>query len=253
MSKTMTIVNNLAVVYNQQGKGVDVLLLHGWGDDHQTFSQLSAELSKNYRLTAPDLPGFGASDPPKTAWDLTSYAHWVESFCTKVGISPQIVIGHSNGGALAVHAIAQGQLKPNKLVLLASSGVRDTAKIRRAGIKVIAKTGKLATFWLPLSAKQKLQKKLYGSVGSDMLVAPELIETFKRTVKQDIQHDAKSLSLPTLLIYGSQDKATPIKDIGQVLHKHINGSKLNIVNGAGHFVHQDAPSEVNASIKDFLT
>ena len=251
MPKAMTIVDTIAAVYLRQGEGKDVLLLHGWGDDHRTFSHLVTALSKHYRVTAVDLPGFGATEQPKTAWDLTDYATWLEHFCAKAVIDPYVVIGHSNGGALAIHAIAHHKLQPKKLVLLASSGVRNIANLQRTGIKIIAKTGKIATFWLPYETKRKLQKTLYGTVGSDMLVAPTLIETFKRTVRQDIQDDASKLKIPTLLLYGNNDKATPVSD-GKRLHGLIKGSTFTQVHGAGHFVHHDSAAKVTKQIEEFI-
>jgi pimeloyl-ACP methyl ester carboxylesterase len=252
MADATSIVDGLAITYSQVGSGPDILLLHGWGDSRRTYKQLADTLAKEFRVTAPDLPGFGASEPPKTAWDLTDYSTWTDNFCSKLELSPAIVIGHSNGGALAINAIATGKLQPAKLVLLASSGVRDGARLKKLGVKTIAKLGKILTFWLPRSTRKKLQIKLYGTVGSDMLVAPNLVETFKKTVKQDIQKDAKKLAIPTLLIYGSEDNATSVKEVGQRLHKEITGSKLQVVADAGHFVHLDAAGEVTKMIEDFI-
>lgn len=252
MADFTVIVDGIAITYSQAGNGADVLLLHGWGDKRQTFTSLSDSLQKTYRVTALDLPGFGGSEPPKEVWDLTNYAKFLESFCNKLQIKPKLVVGHSNGGALAIHAIATKKLNTDKLVLLAPSGVRNTKILKRAVIKTIAKTGKLATFWLPLAARRRLQMKLYGTVGSDMLAAPQLKETFKRTVRQDIQNDARNLKLPALLIYGSKDTATSLKEVGEPLARCIEGSKLVVIPGAGHFVHHDAAVAVEQHIKEFI-
>ncbi len=85
-----------------------------------------------------------------------------------------------------------------------------------------------------------------------MLVTPELKETFKLTVRQDIQVDASHIDLPTLLIYGDEDKATPLENDGKKLHKLIKGSRLESVSGADHFVHHAAPERVRSLILDFL-
>lgn len=247
------LVDSLLIQYADVGNGPVVLLLHGWGDRHETFALLQAELKDSYRIIALDLPGFGRSQAPATAWDLDNYALVVEHFLAKLDISSlTAVIGHSNGGALAIRSLATGHLKAEKLVLLAASGVRDVQKVRRLGIQAVAKTGKVMTFWLPSSTRSRLQKKLYGSVGSDMLVAPALKETFKRTVRQDIQQDAKKLDIKTLLIYGDQDKATPVQSVGERLHKLIVGSELIVIPGADHFVHQIKANETNEAIKGFL-
>ncbi len=227
-------------------------MLHGWGDSLETFRSVVSELSKHYECTSLDLPGFGKTDPPAASWDLSNYAQFVHAFLEKISVKPFAVIGHSNGGALAIHACAQGLLAPERLVLLAASGVRDQRKLQRLATKIVAKVGKVLTIWLPRSTRQNLQKKLYGTVGSDMLVAPHLQETFKRTVRQDIQKDAAHLTLPTLLIYGDHDTATPLTSIGKRLNTLIPNSQLAVIEGAEHFVHQTASEQVNLLIKDFL-
>lgn len=248
------IVQDLLVNYNEQGEGKTVLLLHGWGDSLETFRFLTPELGKYYRLVSLDLPGFGKSQAPQEVWNLDNYAKFVADFVAK--ILPQdtvlAMIGHSNGGAVIIRGLALNVFSPEKAVLLASSGVRDSGKTRRLVIKAVAKTGKAATFWLPQSTKKKLQKKLYGTVESDMLVTPELKETFKRTVRQDVQKDAEAINLPVLLLYGDGDTATPIEDVGAKLHKSIKGSKLQSVQGADHFVHHGRSTEVTSKIREFL-
>lgn len=252
MPDAIVIIDGLATAYSQSGKGPDVLLLHGWGDSRKTFSGLTRSLEAKYRLTALDLPGFGGTEPPKKPWDLTDYSAFLAAFCKKLELKPKFIVGHSNGGALAIHALSLGKLSASKLVLLAPSGVRSPKRLKRAVIKGIAKTGKAATFWLPTTTKQKLQTVLYGTIGSDMLITPALKETFKRTVRQDIQSDAKKLQIPTLLIYGKDDKATPINEVGMVLKACIKGSIMEQVEAAGHFVHHDSPDRVHKLTRDFL-
>lgn len=247
------VVNGLLTNYQRSGTGKTILLLHGWGDQLQTFKAVIPELLQLYEVIALDLPGFGQTQAPADVWDLDDYAAFIRAFLDKIDSSHMYaIIGHSNGGALAIRGLATQKLEADKLVLLAAAGVRDTQKIRRLVTKVIAKTGKVATFWLPDSSKQKLQKKLYGTIGSDMLVAPHLQETFKRTVRQDIQRDAMKITIPTLLIYGDQDTATPVQSVGQQLNMRIAGSYLKIIPGADHFVHQAASEKVSKDILEFL-
>ncbi len=246
------IVDGLLVKYIKAGHGRTVLLLHGWADNAQTFEYLIKQLESSYSVIAVDLPGFGNSQAPEAAWDLTDYAAWLESFNNKLDIDPYAVVGHSNGGALAIHATAMNKLNPEKLVLLAASGIRNSGSIRKFSIKVIAKTGKALTFWLPVTIRRRLQQYLYGTVGSDMLVSAHMKETFKKTVKQDIQDDAAKLKVKTLLIYGDNDKATPAHEIGQRFNELIKDSQFQIITDAGHFVHHDEADSVSNIIKEFI-
>ena len=245
------IVDGLLVNYQLHGKGKLVLLLHGWGDGAKQLSQLSADLAKHYQVLAPDLPGFGGTQGPNTAWDLDDYASFIEALLGKLGLKqPYAVVTHSNGGAMAVRAISLQRLKPQKLVLMAAAGVRTNNPFKRFIIKIIAKTGNVATLWLPERYRQDLRKSLYGVAGSDMLVVPELQNTFKKIVRQDVQADAAALDVLTLLIYADKDKAIPLAD-GRQYHSLIKGSRLEVLEG-GHFIHLDQPEQVAKLVKDFL-
>lgn len=246
------VVNSLLTNYQKTGQGTKtILLIHGWGDDLRTFKNLQSSLSKRFTVMSLDLPGFGNSQAPNEVWNLDNYARFVQQVLQKVAIKPYAIIAHSNGGALAIHGLSSGLLHADKLILLSSSGIRNTQKARRFALKLVAKTGKVVTFLLPNSNKQKLRKKLYGVAGSDMLVAPHLQETFKKTVRQDVQYDARKIKIPTMLIYGDQDKATP-PVYGEIFHNLITGSTLEQIGGAGHFVHNDKPDIVLGIIEEFL-
>jgi len=104
---------------------------------------------------------------------------------------------------------------------------------------------------LPASVKRKLRRKVYDAVGSDMLVAEHLQETFKRVVTDDVRADAPKVAVPTLLLYGEADRATPVR-YGEWFHELIEGSTLEVLPGAGHFVHLDRPHEVMRAIEEFL-
>lgn len=233
-------------------KGKLVVLLHGWGDSSKGLQQLAKDLSAKHQVLTLDLPGFGATQAPKTVWNLDDYGLFVADLIKKLGLQqPYAVVGHSNGGALAIRAIAQGIIKADRLVLLAASGIRDRDSVKRIILKIIAKTGNLATIWMPERYRQALRKSLYGVAGSDALVAPHLEETFKKTVRQDVQSDARMLDLPTLLIFARNDRAVPIAD-GQKYKQLIRGARLEIIEDADHFLHQQKPDQVIGLVQRFL-
>ena len=238
--------------YQLSGKGKLVLLLHGWGDNSATFKELINALSGDYQTLSVDLPGFGATQAPKDVWDLDDYAHFLRVLLEKLNLGqPYAVVGHSNGGALTVRAVSLGDMEPEKIVLLAASGVRTNNQIKRMFLKVLAKTGNVATIWMPERYRQSLRKSLYGVAGSDMLVAPHLQDTFKKTVRQDVQGDAAAIKVPTLLIYAANDDAIPVAD-GRQYQSLIKNSRLEIIENAGHFVHHDQAAKVTHLIEEFL-
>jgi pimeloyl-ACP methyl ester carboxylesterase len=232
--------------------GKTVVMIHGWGDTLDTFELLQREVGKEYGVISLDLPGFGKSSPPNKPWHLDDYAKIIASFLEKKGRKhTYCFIGHSNGCAILIRGLATGVLEADKLVLMASAGIRDQEKTKKSTLKLATKSGKVASSILPKGVRSSLRKKYYDAIGSEMLLFPELEQTFKNVVGQDIQEDAAKLTLPTLIIYGEDDTVTPPK-YGGMLHNLIQGSKLEIVEQAGHFVHRDAPDDTANLIKDFL-
>jgi pimeloyl-ACP methyl ester carboxylesterase len=228
-----------------------MVFLHGWGDSHTTFSRLVRNFDAEYECIRVDLPGFGGSQPPDSVWGLDEYASFVARFLDALKVTPYVLIGHSNGGAVVIKATANGVLHPKYIILLAAAGIRNKQKLRRFTVQIIAKTGKVATRPLPERYRRSLRKKIYGSVGSDMLVEPHLQETFKKTVRQDVQADAAKILIPTLLLYGSDDTATPPM-YGEIYASLLAQSKLVFIPHAGHFLHHDAEDMVVSQMLSFL-
>ena len=246
------IVDNLVTNYQKVGSGPIVLLLHGWGDGMDTYKYIVNELKLTNTMISLDLPGFGNSETPKETFSLKLYASFVASFLSKID-SPELyaVIGHSNGGAIAIKALSTNTIKAQKLILLASSGVRNTYSSSKKMKRIIVKSLKIPTKLLPSSMQKKIKKKVYEKIGSDLFVAEHLQETFKEIITDDVTDDATRVSQPTLLIYGSDDDATPVS-YGKKFNEKIRGSELVVVQKAGHFLHQTDSKEVISLIKKFM-
>lgn len=247
------VVDSLLTNYHRLGEGHSqtIVILHGWGDSAAGWLEFAKRLADKYQVVVVDLPGFGKTDMPHTAWGLDDYAGFVARFLRKIDVRVFAIVAHSNGGAIAVHGLAHGNLQAQKLVLLASAGVRSNYKGRKKALRLVAKTGKVLATPLPARIKQRLRRKLYTTVGSDMLVAEHLQETFKRVVGYDIQADAATLGLPVLLVYGENDVSTP-PNYGHMLHQRIRGSTLEIIGDAEHFLHNDQPQKVLRIVREFL-
>jgi pimeloyl-ACP methyl ester carboxylesterase len=245
------VVDQLLTTYQLNGSGKTLVILHGWGDSSQGSVALQAELAKHYQVLALDLPGFGGTQPPTTAWGLSEYAAFVAAVLQKLDLKSYAIIGHSNGGAIALRGLAEGDLKASKLVLLASAGIRNQYNGRKRVLRVAAKTGKALTKPLPSRLQQKLRSKVYKTIGSEMLVAEHMQETFKRVVTDDVQADAVRVTLPCLLVYGYDDTATPVEH-GELLQAALGHSELHVIPKAGHFVYLDQPAIVTSLVEDFL-
>jgi pimeloyl-ACP methyl ester carboxylesterase len=254
MNSGHCIVDGVDAHFRDEGAGPVVLLLHGWGDTLATFDELIPELGAK-RFIRLDLPGFGASEPPRGAWDVSRYATFVRHFLDKLDVvEPDILVGHSFGGRIAIKGVASSTIKPKYLVLIASAGVAASRSARRSAFSILAKIGKILTALPPFSFfKERLRARLYRLTGSaDYLRAGALKETFLNVVREDLRADAEKIKVPTLLVWGENDTETPLAE-ARTLEKAIANARLAIISGAGHFVHREMPKDVAESINTFIT
>jgi pimeloyl-ACP methyl ester carboxylesterase len=84
-----------------------------------------------------------------------------------------------------------------------------------------------------------------------MFVAEQLQETFKLIIAEDVVFESAMISVPTLLLYGSADRATP-PDFGRRFAKQIEQSELLVIENADHFLHHTHVIEVANYIESFL-
>jgi pimeloyl-ACP methyl ester carboxylesterase len=243
------VVNGLMTNYQKTGTGETLIFLHGWGDSSKTFAALVNELKDKYEIYVLDLPGFGGTQAPKKAWDLDDYAEFVNCFLSKLDIRPYALLGHSYGGSVAI-ILTEKSTTIQRLILLASAGIRNKNKFKKNVFTAGAKVTKVPLMVLPSRKRKLIKDKLYKSIGSDITVAPHMEETFRKMINQDVSESALKIKTPTLLIYGSSDTATPVSD-GQKLSSLIQNSTLKVMD-AGHFLHQEQPEIVANLIKDFL-
>lgn len=246
------VVNGLMTNYQKVGRGKVVVCLPGWGDTITTFSKLVAELKEKYTVLALDLPGFGGTQAPAQAWSLEDYADFTAAWLKKIKAGrPYAIIGHSYGGATAITGVGRGHLTCERLVLLASAGIRGNKNSYRKILRLAAKIVKYPSYFLPRRYRNKLRRGIYGALGSDMLLLPHMEPTFKKIIREDVRQKARQINIPTLLIYGSTDNQTPISD-GRLLAEAIPNSNLEIIEGANHFLHHDSTGQVSKLIKAFL-
>lgn len=248
------IVDNLALRYQDAGKGPVVVLLHGWGQRLDTFDDLTEVLSKQFRVIRLDLPGFGDSQRPHSVWGVLEYVKLVRNLLNKLSIEqPYALVGHSFGGRIAIKAAASGIMKPSKLICIDSAGINSSNSLRNLGFKAVAKVGKW-TLKLPFLApfRKPLRRKLYAAAGAtDYLDAGPMRQIFLKTIHEDLRDEAKKIRIPTLFIWGADDAVTPLAEAREMSNR-ISASVVRVVKDAGHFSYQDQPEQVASLAAEFL-
>ena len=93
----------MKINYEQKGSGELVVLLHGWGSNIKLFANLIDLLSVKYTVIAMDMPGFGESDEPPSAWCVDDYVDFVADFLREIAAPEEVtLLGHSFGGRVII-------------------------------------------------------------------------------------------------------------------------------------------------------
>ena len=194
-----------------------ILILHGWGSNQQIMQQAFGKHLPEYQHIYVDMPGFGKS-PNDRALTTEDYAAILQIFLEQIGVTPEIIAGHSFGGKVAT------LLNPSCLVLLSSSGIRVP--------KEFAVRIKIALFKILKPLKLDRLHQLF--ISDDAKGMPtHMYETFKNVVNEDFAHYFDDVQGRALLFWGEKDTATPLWT-GEQISKIIDNSKLIPMEG-DHF------------------
>ncbi len=246
------IIQNIATEYTDEGSGPVILCLHGWKDSLHTFDSLKAALLKKGRVVALDLPGFGETSNPPEAWQVNDYVQFVADFLQKMNVEVDFMVGHSFGGRVIIKGIGEGKLRAQKVVLIAAAGIVPEKTWRSRLVAIISQVASVFFRIPPFHfLRNKIRAVFYKKIGSDYLNAGALQETFVKIIAEDLSDYARRITIPTLLIWGKHDKATPVAT-AEKLHTLIVGSRLEVFPDAAHFVHHEKEVEVGALIEGFL-
>jgi pimeloyl-ACP methyl ester carboxylesterase len=243
--------------YREWGSGEKVLLLlHGWPADSSDYAELGPLLAKSgYRVIVPDLPGWGNTPPPEKPWTVSDYRDWVHDFSQQLNLNKFTLFGHSFGGRVAIKYAVKHAYQISELILCASAGIKpDPHTLRRKTLGSLASLGgKL--FRLPVlnNLAPYARKILYRAAGTnDYLNADGIMkDTIVRVLEEDLTPLLPQIHLRTLLVWGSEDGATPLSD-AKKMHDLINGSKLVVHEGERHNLPKNAPELVVKSLIEFL-
>lgn len=248
-------INDYNVNYIDEGKGDSILLLHGWGSNLKSFSNLINLLKSKYRVLAIDYPGFGDSDELKRSFSVDDYCDIVVEFLKKLNVNKVTLIGHSYGGRIILKLNNRENLPfvIEKNVLIDAAGIKDKKDITVRIKVVIYKVLKKIFITLPIdnTKKDELIMALRKKLGSkDYGIASRVMqETLVKSVNEDLSDCLENMR-ETLIFWGDKDTVTPIW-MGQLMESKINNAGLVILSG-GHFSYIDDPIKFQGAIKSYF-
>lgn len=251
-----TKIDNIDINYRVEGNGKDVLLLHGWGSNIKLFDQIIACLEKSHRVLALDMPGFGESEEPPCAWGVDDYVDFVIKFAKEMGCKELIILGHSFGGRVIIKLANRKELPfvISKLILVDSAGILPKKTLKKKLRIRMYKIGKAVLSFAPVKmlfpkALENLRKK-NGSADYNN-ASPLMRQVLVKVVNEELKYLLPGIKVPTLLIWGDKDTATPIED-AKYMEQTIPDAGLVTIAGGSHYAFLEQPVLVNKVLQSFL-
>lgn len=247
-----------------------LVLLHGLGDSHRTWSEIAPALARSRRVLMPDLVGHGLSDRPDASYSLDWHARMVGLWLARLGLEQIDLVGHSYGGGVAQWLLLDHAERIRSLGLVASGGLgrEVTPALRLASIPhVIEYLGQ------PVMAPGTLLavSAAGGAYSMREIVRLSLMNgrrgtarAFARTVRDVIdlrgqrrgyaQHAHRIARLPPVgLFWGEADRVIPVSH-AEAARELIGpgGASLTRFAGVGHYPHREDPKRFAAALDAFL-
>lgn len=246
----------------RMGQGPVLLLLHGTGSSTHSWAKLLPILSAHFTLIAPDLPGHAFTQtPPREGLTLTGMSHLVGELLKVLGVTPDVVVGHSAGAAVLMRMCLDHVIAPKSLVsingaLLPFTGFAGSVFSPLAKALVLNPFVPRIFAWRARS-RNAVQRVLEGTGSSvserDLEIYARLFQTQAHVAGtlammagwelEPLERDMPKLAVPLLLVASSNDKAVPPGDAERVC-RLVPGASLRRIEGLGHLAHEERPDLV---------
>lgn len=234
------IYDDVKINYEILGSGDNVIVfLHGWGGSIESFRCIAKDLKLNSRCLLIDFAPFGNSSEPKQVWGVKEYADSLNEVLKAEKIEKFSIISHSFGGRVAIYFASQQKDRIKKLVLVDSAGIKAKKGIKK----------RLRILFFKFCRRFKIKNNFKGSKDYQVLNS-NMKKIFVKVINEDLSAYCKIIDAKTLIIFGKQDKDTPIY-MAKRLHKLIKNSKLKIIDG-GHFAYLENYPEFKAIVENFI-
>jgi pimeloyl-ACP methyl ester carboxylesterase len=237
-----------------------LVLLHGFLCDSRCWRPQLADLSDSFRLIAWDAPGAGSSSDPPDPFTTTDWAHCLAGFFDVLGIERAQVLGLSWGGILAQEFY---RLYPDRVLALIlcdtyagwKGSLPQSAckkRLKRCVLESSLPAEEFVPRWVPEffteAASNDLKEEMSAVVSEFHPVGFRLMA--KSSADTDTTDLLPNIEVPTLLVWGDDDRRSPMNNAEQ-FRDAIPNAELAIIAGAGHVSNMEQPEQFNAQVRRF--
>lgn len=256
-------VRGIEMAYDDTGgSGPALVLLHGFPFDRSMWGGQEEALGGEFRVVTPDLRGLGETTAGVGDLTIEAMAEDVAALLDELGLGRAVVGGLSMGGYVAFEFLRKFPGRVRALVLADTRPQADTEEGRRAREDNARRALKEGMAPIVESMLPKLLSpgtlgrggEVVESVRASMLgTSPEAAAAALRAMagRRDQTDLLPSINVPTLIVVGAEDAITPPAD-AEAMRAKIAGSRLTVLEGAGHLSNVERPEEFNRALVEFL-
>lgn len=254
-------ISNLHIAYTDSGIGRPVVLIHGYPFNRSLWNEQIEALSSTCRVIAPDLRGFGESDAAATA-SMNDMAQDVAHLMDHLEIPQAAIGGLSMGGYVALAFYKQFPSRVRAIVLADTRAQADTEESKQTRAQQAKKAldegmAGIADTMLPklltpetVSKRPEVVKRV-----RDMMLKtkPEGAAAALRGMAERDDHTEllSKIAVPSLILVGAEDAITPVAD-SEKMHHAIAGSRLVVLEHAGHVSNLERTEQFNDALLGFM-
>jgi esterase len=251
-----------------------LILLHGYAETSEVWNEVAADLAREFRVIALDQRGYGQSARVADLdYSRSRQIEDLEAIIDALGLRSVTLVGHSMGGANAICYAAEHPEMVTALIVVETapevlrSGIESVRRLMATGDKFSSLEQAMEAFrpYLPYASSEQIERRVRGSFTvnddgmyiwdfdpafRDASVRPPDADPGQRRVA-DLWDYADRIQCPTMIMRGAEtDMLTP--EAIQRLHRRIAGSRVSLIEDAGHHVPTDQPSALALNVREFL-
>lgn len=217
-----------------------VVLVHGLGMSGRSMLPTLRMLTPEFRVWAPDLPGFGDSARPRRALDLAELADALAGWMDAVGLPRAAMLGNSLGCQVIGHVATRWPARLTRAVLVGPTrDPRARTPLRQAG-RLLLDAPREAPSLIPLATFDYLRAG-----------PARMWRTLRDALDVEVEQRAPHVQVPVLVVRGEHDPIVPQRWAQQLTDLLPNG-RLIVVPGAAHAVNYSAPAALVDAVRPFL-
>lgn len=274
------------IALRRTGTGAPLLLLHGFPQTSACWTPVAERLADDFDLLMPDLPGIGGSDAAPSA-DVATVGQTILAMLDRLGIDRVSLVGHDFGGAIA-WSLALGARERIERLVIVNSPLRKL-DLRRSWHMLALNLPVLPELAFTVASDRIVESSIRACSTVPDAVAPEAMQEYRdafrslqrqrnvfayyrtvlrsyarRAIRQAVPaniplpgapvppvlREQRKVEVSTMVVWGVDDPVLPVH-LTEDMHRHVADLRLELLEGIGHFVPEEAPEQLAALIRDF--